>query len=125
MMRLTELVETLLDKVDNRELAITPAVKLSYLTFDEQHIVAERMAKYDVKPSLSQAVRLNKLKQEGTLTAEAIDGVLAEEKKPPKSEPTGSMRFRRYFPPDYSSKQIETVIISLLKEWKSVQTTAD
>jgi ParB family chromosome partitioning protein len=117
MMRLTELVETLLDKVDSRQLAFTPAVKLSYLSFEEQHIVAERMARYDVKPSLSQSVRLNKLKQAGTLTDEVIDSVLSEEKKPPKGETTGSMRFRRYFPPDYSAKQIETVIIDLLKEW--------
>jgi ParB family chromosome partitioning protein len=119
MMRLTELIETLLDKVDNRELSITPAVKLSYLSFEEQHIVAECMAKYDVKPSLSQAVRLNKLKQAEALTPGLIESVLTDEKKPPTGETTGSSRFRRYFPPDYSAKQIETVIIGLLKEWKA------
>jgi ParB family chromosome partitioning protein len=122
LIRLTELVESLLNKVDRRELAFTPAVRLSYLSYDEQHIVADCMAKYEVKPSLSQTVRIQKLKQAGTLTAEVIDSILAEDKKPPRAEPTGSMRFRRYFPPDYSAKQIETVIIGLLKEWKSAQT---
>ncbi|GHU76816.1 hypothetical protein FACS1894188_09930 [Clostridia bacterium] len=62
---------------------------------------------------------LTKLKQAGTLTLEIINSVLAEEKKPPKSEPTGTMRFRRFFPLDYSPKQIETVIIGLLTDWKA------
>jgi len=38
--RLTELIEILLDMVDTRKLALTPAVELSYLTYDEQHVVA-------------------------------------------------------------------------------------
>jgi ParB family chromosome partitioning protein len=63
LIRLTDLVESLLNRVDSRELAFTPAVRLSYLSYDEQHIVADCMAKYEVKPSLSQAVRLQKMKQ--------------------------------------------------------------
>jgi hypothetical protein len=27
------------------------------------------------------------------------------------------MRFRKFFPPDYSQKQIEAVIVELLMEW--------
>jgi hypothetical protein len=61
---------------------------------------------------------LKKLKQAGELTVDMIDRILAEEKKPPKSEPTGAMRFRQYFPPEYSQKQIEAEIIKLLKERK-------
>jgi ParB family chromosome partitioning protein len=83
VIRLTELIDTLLDKVDARGLAFSPAVELSYLSYDEQRIVAEGMEKYDVKPSLSQAVRFKKMKQDGTLTAVIIDSILAEEKKPP------------------------------------------
>jgi ParB family chromosome partitioning protein len=46
--RLTELVEKLLDKVDTRELALTPAVELSYLDYDEQHFVVTAMANYQI-----------------------------------------------------------------------------
>jgi ParB family chromosome partitioning protein len=119
LIRLTDLIADLLDKVDARKLAFNPAVELSHLSIPEQTVVAECMAKYEVKPSLSQAVRLKKLKQAGTLTLDAIEKILAEEKKPPQGEPTGSMRFRKYFPPEYSKKQIETVIFGLLKEWKT------
>jgi ParB family chromosome partitioning protein len=77
------------------------------------------MDKFVVKPSLSQAVRLKKMRQAGTLTIEAIYEMLAEEKKPPKNEPKGAMRFRKYFPPEYSQKQMEVVIIDLLTKWKA------
>jgi ParB family chromosome partitioning protein len=122
LIRLTELILALLDKVDARQLAFNPAVELSYLSQKEQTAVASAMEKYEVKPSLSQAVRLKKMKQSGELTAPAIDSILAEAKKPAKGEPTGSVRFRKYFPPEYSPKQIEAVIVRLLRDWRAAQT---
>jgi len=59
LVRLTELVVALLDKVDARQLAFIPAVELSYLSQIEQTAVASAMDEYEVKPSHSQAVRLN------------------------------------------------------------------
>jgi ParB family chromosome partitioning protein len=44
---------------------------------------------------------------------------LSEEKKPPKGEPTGGARYRQYFPPEYSPKQIDEVITQLMKDWQS------
>jgi ParB family chromosome partitioning protein len=105
--------------VDANQIAFNPAVELSYLSQKEQSAVAEAITAYEVKPSLSQAVRLKKLKQSGDLTIEMIDKILSEEKKPPKGEATGSMRFRKYFPPDYSQKQMENVIIELLADWQA------
>jgi ParB family chromosome partitioning protein len=119
IIRLTELIADLIDKVDAKQLAFNPAVELSYLSTSEQSAVAEAMVEYEVKPSLSQAIRLKKLKQEGKLTTVLINAMLSEEKKPPKGEPTGSMRYRKYFPPDYSQKQIEAVIVELLINWKA------
>lgn len=119
--RLTELIVTLLDKVDARQLAFNPAVELSYLSITEQTAVADAMSEHEVKPSFSQAVRLKKLKQSGGLTIDIIYAVLSESKRPPKGEATGSARYRRYFPPEYSPKQIDEVIINLLSEW-SVKT---
>ena len=119
LIRLTELVLDLLDMVDTKKLAFNPAVELSYLSLKEQALVVDAMAKHEAKPSLSQAVRLKKAKQEGKLTAELIDEVLSEEKKPPKTEPAGVSQYRQYFPADYSPKQIESVIIKLLTEWRA------
>ena len=119
LIRLTELVDLLLEKVDAREIAFNPAVELSYLSYDEQFLVVEGMGKYDMKPSLSQTVRLKVLKQSGELTAEQIDEILAEEKESPTSEAKITLHYRKYFPPDYSPKQVEETIIMLLKNWQS------
>ena len=73
LVRLTELICTLLDKVDNKQLAFNPAVELSYLSQTEQTAVTSAMEKYDTKPSLSQAVRLKKLKQDDKLSIDIID----------------------------------------------------
>jgi ParB family chromosome partitioning protein len=94
-------------------------VELSYLSQIEQTAVAAAMERHEVKPSLSQAVRLKKIKQTGNLTVDMIDSILSESKKPTKNEPAGSMRFRKYFPPEYSQKQIHDVIVRLLTEWNN------
>lgn len=73
--------------------------------------------KHDVKPSLSQAVRFKQLKKDGKLTPEIVDRILAESKESPVGEETTRLKYRRYFPPDYSPKQVEAVIIELLRSW--------
>ena len=124
LIRLTELVPALLDKVDAIKLAFNPAVELSYLSRVGQTAVADAMELYEVKPSLSQAVRLKKLEQAGELTVAVIDKVLAETKKTPQGGSKGSARFRKYFPPGYSQEQMETIIAELLSEWQAKQTGA-
>jgi ParB family chromosome partitioning protein len=121
LMRLTELVPDLLDKVDNRQIAFNPAVEISYLSRQEQEVLVDCMAKYEVKPSISQAVRLKKLKQAGTLTGDMIDKVLAEDKDSPVAEPTMRFRYRKFFPPEYSPKMVEEVIVRLLRDWRKTQ----
>jgi len=121
IIRLTELVEPLLDKVDARELAFNTAVELTYLEYKEQFAVIDAMAKHGVKPSLSQAVRFKKMKQVGTLTDAVIDEILSEPKEAAVSETKITLHYRKFFPPEYSPKQIEAVIIELLRSWRETQ----
>jgi len=82
------------------------------------------MAKYGVKPSLSQAVRFKKMKQAGTFTDAVIDEVLSEAKESPLAETKITFHYRKYFPPEYSPKQVEAVIIELLRSWQKSQVNA-
>jgi len=75
-----------------------------------------------MQPSLSQAVRLKKMKQKGSLTIDSIRAMLSETKKTANGEPSVSKRFQKFFPADYSQKQMDAVIIELLKDWKSKAT---
>ena len=119
IIRLTELIAPLADMVDTKKLAFNPAVEISHLSITAQTAVVEAMAVHEVKPSHAQSIRLKKLHQAGTLTLDDIGTILSEDKKPPKSEPTGSARFRQFFPPGYSQKQMDAVIVGLLEGWKA------
>jgi ParB family chromosome partitioning protein len=120
LIRLTELVYGLLDMVDTKQIAFNPAVELSYLSQAEQMAVITAMETHGIKPSLSQAVQLKKLKQDGELTTEMIDTILFKIKKPIDDEDEkGIKRFRKYFPDGYTAKQMNKIISDLLREWQS------
>ena len=119
---LINLIVTLLDKVDAKQLAFNPAVELSYLTQTQQTAVASAMEKYDVKPSLSQAVKLKKMRLAGELDVEIIDVVLSENKKATKPDKEVG-RFREYFPAEYTTRQMNQVTTNLLRGWQA--TNAD
>ena len=82
--RLNNLEKPLLQMVDDGNIAFTPAVELSYLKPDEQRMLLETMTAQQATPSLSQAQRMKKMSQEGTLSRENMTGILSEVKKPPR-----------------------------------------
>lgn len=78
--RLTELIPKLLEEVDNKRIAFRPAVELSYLSEENQYVVLNKLEYDEVSPSLSQAIVLKKMQQEGTITEEKIEELLDKEK---------------------------------------------
>ena len=115
--RLTNLVKPLLDMVDEGRIAFSPAVELSYLTKEQQAYLLDSIGQEDATPSLSQAIRMKKLSQQGKLTLEVIYAVLTEEKPNQKEQvriKTESLR--KYFPGGYSAEQMERAILKLLEE---------
>ena len=100
-----------------RKLAFNPAVELSYLTRTEQSMVVDCMAKYQIKPSLSQAQRMKKAGQEGSLTIHEIESILSEPKKAPAERKSTVTGYRRFFPESYTPEQMDAVIIELLSGW--------
>lgn len=117
--RLTELLPEIQAKVDSREIALGPAVELSYLQKDEQTRFLDAMDYAQAAPSISQAQRLKKLSQEGKCTQDAMYAVMSEEKKGELDRVTlKSDLLRRYFPRNYTPKQMEKTIINLLEQWQ-------
>ena len=85
--RLTELVPEILMMVDERRIALNPAVELSYLTEGQQYTLLEAMEYNDATPSLAQAIKMKKFMQEGKLTNEVIQSIMQEEKPNQKEKP--------------------------------------
>ena len=116
--RLTNLIPALLDMVDSKKISFNPAVELSYLTQEEQGKLVDTMDSEQATPSLSQAQRLKKFSQEGKLTEESMLAIMSEEKKPEIGKVTlGTDTLRKYFPTNWTPKQMEDQILKLLNNW--------
>ncbi len=116
--RLTELIPTLLDRVDERKIAFNPAVELSYLKKEEQTLLLEAMDSEQATPSLSQAQRLKKFSLQKMLSLDVMRAVMSEEKKTDLDRVTlKNETLRKYFPKSYTPKQMEDTIIKLLEGW--------
>lgn len=117
--RLTYLIPELLKMVDEERIAFTPAVELSYLPENEQKKLVAEIEYADATPSLSQAQRLRKFSEQGRLSVDTIFAVLSEE-KPNQKEQVKFMTedIRKYFPKNYSNKDMQDTIIRLLEKWQ-------
>lgn len=114
---LTELAPPLLELVDQKRIAFSPAVELSYLTKEEQAELWSLIESEDCTPSFSQSVRMKKLSQEAKLTPEVIYSVMTEEKPNQKEQVRiQTDKLKKYFPRGYSASQMEEAILKLLEE---------
>ena len=117
--RLTNLIKPLMDIVDSGRIAFTPAVELSYLPHELQDKVVEIFERDEATPSYAQTVRFRRLHSEGKLTADAIEDIMAKPKANQKETVKFSYeRIARFFPPNYSTKQMEDAIVRILEERK-------
>ena len=117
--RLTNLIPGILEKVDEGKIALTPAVELSYLTETEQANLLETMESEDCTPSLSQAIALKQSSQSGNLTMDRIFTIMTQPK--PNQREKISFRtdeVRKFFPKDYTTAQMQAVILKLLGEYQ-------
>ena len=116
--RLTELQPELQQMVDEKKMAFTPAVEISYLRPDEQKKLLDTIDSEQATPSLSQAQRLKKLSQSGEVTDDSILAIMSERKKSDNVTLTLPLdRLEKYFPGSASPKTIADTIFRLLDIW--------
>ena len=113
--RLTELIQPILDMVDDNKIAMRPAVELSYLSKTEQEILLDTMQLEDCTPSHAQAIKMRKFSTEGRLNDDVILSILSEEKGNQKEQfRMPKERISKYFTPGTSVKQMEDTIVKAL-----------
>lgn len=116
--RLTNLIPPILDMVDEKRIAFTPAVELSYLLSEEQTMLLSEMEYGDCTPNLSQAQRLKALSIQGLFTKEQLSAIMSEEKANQKERVKIPVeRIRKYFPKDYTTTQMEEIIVKLCEAY--------
>lgn len=128
--RLTHLIPGILDMVDNSvlmekdilQMALRPAVELSYLSENEQKALLETMECEDCTPSHAQAIKMRQFSQEGKLNPDVILSIMKEE-KPNQVEQFKIPRERisKYFPPGTPAQKIEDTIVKALELYRKRQ----
>ena len=117
--RLTELQPELQQMVDEKKIAFTPAVEISYLKPDEQKMLLDTIESEQATPSLSQAQRLKKLSQSGELNDDSMLKIMSEQKKPERNDLTiPADVLEKYFPRSFTPMKMQEVIIRLLESWQ-------
>lgn len=117
--RLTYLEKPILELVDNDLMAISPAVEISFLTKQEQEDLIETMESEDRTPSYSQAIRMHKLSEQGTLDMDKIFEIMTEEKPNQKEQiklPVDSLQ--KYFPREVTPDEMIQTIQELLEKYQ-------
>ena len=117
--RLTELIPEILEMVDEKKIAMRPAVELSYLPKEEQEILYDTMESEACTPSHAQAIKIRKFSAEGRLNEDVLLSIMSEEKpnqveqwKIPKN------RLKKYFPSGTSQQKMEETIIKALELYR-------
>lgn len=125
--RLTNLIPELLDMVDHSvlkepgklQMALRPAVELSYLTVEEQRALLEAMVSEDRTPSHAQAIKMREFSEKGRLNPDVILSIMQEE-KPNQVEQVKIARNRidRFFPAGTPAQKIEETIVKALELYR-------
>ena len=125
--RLTNLVPELLNMVDNTvlkekgtlQMALRPAVELSYLPENEQNALLEVMESEDCTPSHAQAIKIRDFSEKGKLNPDVILSIMQEE-KPNQVEQFKMPRNRidKFFPAGTPAQKIEDTIVKALEMYR-------
>lgn len=116
--RLNNLVPELINMVDDKRVAMSSAVELSFLKPEEQEQLVETIEVRHTSPSLAQAQCLKRFSQQGKLTGDAMEEIMYDGKEMSLDKVIlPGEKIRKFFPCSYTLEQIEQVIISLLEAW--------
>lgn len=116
--RLTNLIDPILNMVDNNQIAMNAAVEISYLGSKEQAAVMQSIEKEETSPSIAQARKMRKFHQEGNLSNAVIDSIMMEQKPETVKITLGEDKLKKYFPKSYTKAKMEEIILKLLDKWR-------
>ena len=124
--RLTELIPSVLQMVDDGKIAFRPAVELSYLSKEQQESLYSTMECEDCTPSLAQAIKMKEFSKDGKLTGEVILSIMQEEKPNQREQfKIPKERISKYFAPGTPAQKIEDTIIKALELYRKRERQRD
>lgn len=115
--RLTNLIDPILEMVDNKQIAMNAAVEISYLGSKEQTDVLKAIEAEEVAPSIEQAKKLRRFSDNGHLNDGVVLSIMQEQKPEKIRVIFKEDKLRKYFPKNFTQKQMDETIEKLLANW--------
>lgn len=115
---LARLSDALLEMVDNRKLGFSQGVDISFLSEEAQQWVEAVLEDCRCVVNMVQSAKLKEYGKSGELTFTMVRLILSEEKPKERKVTIKADKIKQYFDDDYSSEDIENIILSLLDKWK-------
>ena len=124
--RLTNLIPEILEMVDNSvirdketlQMALKPAVEISYLSEDMQRDLLDEIDLNDCTPSHDQTIRMRKMFEEGNLTTQAIMAIMSEQKPNQREKIVlRGERVRQLIPKNVLVSQTEDYVCKALEHY--------
>ena len=116
---LSRLSDELLAMVDKKKLGFSQGVDISFLSEVAQQWVQVILEERGCNVSTMQSGKLKECDKNGELTFAMVRLILTEEKVKPRKVTLKAEKITKYFNEEYSSEEIENIIIQLLDEWKN------
>ena len=120
--RLTELIPEILEMVDQRKIAMNPAVSISFLAPKQQKLLYGVMTTLKTTPSIAQAKSIRQKAAEADFSETYLVGILSEKKpnQAPSQVPSALVQeaeIKQYFPAHYNMEQMHNTILLLVRNW--------
>ena len=120
--RLTELIPEILKMVDQRKIAMNPAVSISFLAPKQQKLLYGVMTTLKTTPSIAQAKSIRQKAAEADFSETYLVGILSEKKpnQAPSQVPSALVQeaeIKQYFPAHYNKEQMHNTILLLVRNW--------
>ena len=120
-LRLNNLIDPILQMVDEKKLPVNAAVELSYLGTKEQVELFNTIEAEETTPKIEQAREIRKKADEGEFSVELVESILRTEKPEKVKIALDGDKIKKYFPNNYSKKQIEDAVLKILENWHQRQ----
>ncbi len=125
--RLADVNDEIMDMIDDNKISLKQGVNISTLKEEEQKELADIMYDNDIIPSLEQTKEIKQLSKDNEFTLNALKDMLLKDKKEKPAEDVVKEKprkivvnndiLKKYVPSEYTDKEIEDLIESLLLAW--------
>lgn len=121
-LRLNNLVDNIRDMVDDKTIPLNTGVEMSYLSAKQQvELLNTIEAEDNTIPTIDQVRQMRKKADEGELTTAVMEQIMRTEKPEKIKISFDGDRIKKYFPQNYSKKQIEDAVIKIIENWHRQQ----